>query len=134
MKYKIIFLFVFIIISLHPYVDAGSDSDDAIEISWKQILNFKSPYTQTTHLKNKITPTIGYLILCLAGYKNAELLGIIAVFILYKISRGSLAWMLITLISTKTICQGIDYLYCSSILVVLLLWVSQFPHDRSSTR
>jgi hypothetical protein len=52
-------LLVIIAIISHPLVDAGSDSDDALEIGWKRILDKKFPWESVTHLGNKLTPTIG---------------------------------------------------------------------------
>jgi hypothetical protein len=57
-------VFLLIIVSiLHPFVDAGSDSDDAIEIGVSEIIQGRNPYKAHTHLRNPLTPLPGWILL-----------------------------------------------------------------------
>lgn len=129
---KLIYLLTILAILLHPLVDIGSDEDDAIEIGWQQLLNLESPYSVKTQLNNPLTPTLGGLLLASPGMIGAEILGLFAVIMLQS---GGILWSILVILSLKTIAQGIDYLYCSAVLCLVLRYLTvraSFRSGRSS--
>lgn len=129
---KFIYLLTILAILFHPVVDIGSDEDDAIEIGWQQLLNLESPYKVKTQLNNPITPTLGGFLLSAPGMICAEILGLFAVIML---QNGGILWIIAVILSLKTLAQGIDYLYCSAVLCLVLRYLTDhasFHSGRSS--
>lgn len=97
------------VLILHPYVDAGSDSDDALEIGCKALCHLFNPYLCRTQLGNPLTPLPGWLILnlpCALIGAHAWCLVWIAIW-----ARGKPAWAVVVLLvlASKTLVQGIEY-------------------------
>lgn len=118
-----------LLIILHPFADIGTDEDDAIEIGWSAMLRGESPYSHRTQLGNPLTPTLGGLAICAPGCIQAHCLGILAIFILSSANWGTICLITI-LLSLKSLVQGIDYLYCSSVLCLVLRCL----HDHATGR
>jgi hypothetical protein len=59
----IILAVLLLVTAVHPYVDTGSDSDEALEAGCLALLCGDNPYTQRTHLGNPLTPMLGGILL-----------------------------------------------------------------------
>ncbi len=128
---RFVLVLVLVLCLLHPFADPGSDSDDALEIGWRELLAGRSPWACRTHLGNRLTPTLGGLIVSWpAAVVGAEWLGLMAALMLLQISEGGIVWALVVMMASKTICQGIDYLHGSSVLAWALFWAQRWHPGR----
>ena len=93
----------------HPYVDQGSDSDDALEIGAQSLILGQNPYQCSTQLGNPLTPMLGWLVLCLpSAFIGSHVWTIFwMVLAIRKWPTGVL--VVLFLLSGKTLIQGIDY-------------------------
>ena len=97
------------VVIVHPYVDHGSDSDDALLIGSGMIAKQQNPYLARTQLGNPLTPMLGWLALmmpCLVI--GAPLAGLVWVGFSLTMMRPIPAIVMLV-IAAKSCVQGIDY-------------------------
>jgi VIT1/CCC1 family predicted Fe2+/Mn2+ transporter len=130
---KLVVICLLACILAHPWADHGSDADDALEIGWRAIISGRAPWAERTHLGNALTPTYGGLLIAApVALVPAEWLALIAAGLLYHISGGGLAWALVLLVASKSLVQGTDYIYASSVLCWALWWAQRRHQGRST--
>jgi hypothetical protein len=129
-------VFLLIIVSiLHPFVDAGSDSDDAIEIGVSEIIQGRNPYKAHTHLRNPLTPLPGWILLNTPSvFLGAHLWCLVWVFLCCRNQPLQFS-IIVILLSGKTIIQGVDYAAnaCCILWACSLLKTNVSPSGSSDT-
>jgi len=98
-----------VVVLLHPMVDAGSDSDEALTIASRESLCGRNPYRCHTSLGNPLSPLPGWIVLNLpTAVVSAHLFPLLWV-ALWARCRSALAVCILALLAGKTLIQGIDY-------------------------
>lgn len=109
MKWMLLAAVLMVVVLLHPMVDAGSDSDEALTIAARESLCGRNPYRCRTSLGNPLTPLPGWVALNLpTAVIPAHLFPLLWV-ALWARRRSALAVCILVLLAGKTLIQGIDY-------------------------
>ena len=101
-------LFVLTLIA-HPHVDYGSDGDDAIELGAAALLRGENPYNCRTQLGNHLTPLPGWLILNMPAVVFGAHVWCFLWLALYCRISSTFASIVLLVLASKSIIQGIDY-------------------------
>ena len=113
-------ILVAVLLAAHPYVDIGSDSDDALVISSRAILRLETPYQYKTHLGNELTPMIGWTLLNVwVAFLPVVLVNVGWSLLLRRRTTPLLVAILI-IAGAKTMMQGIDYVANGCAVVVFM--------------
>lgn len=114
MKWLLILIFV-ALVAVHPWIEATSDSEDAIEIVGQAALRGESPYLldgkpRLTVDGNPMTPTLGYVILYGPFVFASHVLSIGLVML--WVARQRPVWQIpLLLLVLKITATGSDYVF-----------------------